>query len=203
MQLRNCNILKMQKVKFLNNLKIKTMKKIILIFAVVALSFNSYAQSSIFDKFEDMDGVSSVIVNQEAFKMLARFKGGGDEGQEYLEMVQNLNSFKVFTTDNLEIASEMTAVMDKYLKSSKLTELMRVKDEDTNVKIFVRAGKDDDHVSELLMFVNGVGKYMKDSDSPIKAETVILSLTGDIDLNKISKLTESHIPDSGKHLKIN
>jgi len=203
MQLRNCSILKMQKVKFLNNLKIKTMKKIILIFAVVALSFNSYAQSSIFDKFEDMDGVSSVIVNQEAFKMLARFKGGGDEGQEYLEMVQNLNSFKVFTTDNLEIASEMTAVMDKYLKSSKLTELMRVKDEDTNVKIFVRAGKDDDHVSELLMFVNGVGKYMKDSDSPIKAETVILSLTGDIDLNKISKLTESHIPDSGKHLKIN
>ncbi len=203
MQLRNCSILKMQKVKFLNNLKIKTMKKIILIIAVVALSFNSYAQSSIFDKFEDMDGVSSVIVNQEAFKMLARFKGGGDEGQEYLEMVQNLNSFKVFTTDNLEIASEMTAVMDKYLKSSKLTELMRVKDEDTNVKIFVRAGKDDDHVSELLMFVNGVGKYMKDSDSPIKAETVILSLTGDIDLNKISKLTESHIPDSGKHLKIN
>lgn len=203
MQLRNCNILKMQKVKFLNNLKIKTMKKIILIIAVVAFSFNSNAQSSIFDKFEDMDGVSSVIVNQEAFKMLARFKGGGDEGQEYLEMVKNLNSFKVFTTDDLQIASEMTAVMDKYLKSSKLTELMRVKDEDTNVKIFVRAGKDEDHVSELLMFVNGVGKYMKDSDSPIKAETVILSLTGDIDLNKISKLTESHIPNSGAHLKTN
>lgn len=203
MQLHNCNILKMQKVKFLNNLKIKTMKKIILIIAVVALSFTSNAQSSIFDKFEDMDGVSSVIVNQEAFKMLARFKGGGEEGQEYLEMVKNLNSFKVFTTDNLDIASEMTSVMDKYLKSSKLTELMRVKDEDTNVKIFVRAGKDEDHVSELLMFVNGVGKYMKDSDSPIKAETVILSLTGDIDLNKISKLTESHIPNSGKHLKTN
>ena len=116
MQLRNCNILKMQKVKFLNNLKIKTMKKIILIIAVVALSFNSYAQSSIFDKFEDMDGVSSVIVNQEAFKMLARFKGGGDEGQEYLEMVKNLNSFKVFTTDKMEIASQMSSVMDKYLK---------------------------------------------------------------------------------------
>lgn len=179
------------------------MKKIILIVAVVALSFNSYAQSSIFDKFEDMDGVSSVIVNQEAFKMLARFKGGGDEGQEYLEMVQNLNSFKVFTTESLEIASQMTSVMDKYLKSSKLTELMRVKDEETNVKIYVRQGKDDDHVSELLMFVNGVGKYMKNSDSPINAETVILSLTGEIDLNKISKLTESHIPNSGKHLKTN
>lgn len=173
------------------------MKKIILSIAVILMSFSTYAQNSIFDKFEDMDGVSSVIVSKEAFKMLAKFKGGGEEGQEYLEMVQGLNSFKVFTTDKPAIAAQMTNVMKKYLSSSKLTELMRVKDEDTNVKIYVRQGKDEDHVSELLMFVNGVGKYTKDSGSPIEAESVILSLTGDIDLNKISKLTESHIPKSG------
>ena len=177
------------------------MKKIILSIAIVMLTFTSYAQTSMFDKFEEMDGVSSVIVNKEAFKMLAKFKGGGAEGQEYLEMVQNLNTFKVFTTENSQIAAQMTAVMNKYLSSAKLTELMRVKDEDSNVKIYVRQGKDEDHVSELLMFVNGVGKYTKDSGSPIEAETVILSLTGDIDLNKISKLTETHIPNSGKQLK--
>lgn len=177
------------------------MKKIILTIAVVLISFANYAQSSIFDKFEDMDGVSSVIVNKEAFKMLAKFKGGGEEGQEYMDMVQNLNTFKVFTTEKPEISAQMTTVMKQYLTSAKLTELMRVKDEGTNVKIYIKQGKDADHVSELLMFVNGVGKYMKDSDSPIKAETVILSLTGDIDLNKISKLTETHIPNSGKQLK--
>lgn len=177
------------------------MKKIILAIVVVLLSISTYAQNSIFDKFEDMDGVTSVIVNKEAFKMLAKFKGGGEEGQEYLEMVQNLNSFKVFTTENPEIAAQMTEVMKKYLNTSKLTELMRVKDDDTNVKIYIRQGKDEDHVSELLMFVNGVGKYTKDSGSPIEAETVMLSLTGDIDLNKISKLTETHIPNSEKHLK--
>jgi len=191
----------MQKTNFINNLKIKTMKKIILTIAVVLISFANYAQSSIFDKFEDMDGVSSVIVNKEAFKMLAKFKGGGEEGQEYMDMVQNLNTFKVFTTEKPEISAQMTTVMKQYLTNAKLTELMRVKDEGTNVKIYIKQGKDADHVSELLMFVNGVGKYMKDSDSPIKAETVILSLTGDIDLNKISKLTETHIPNSGKQLK--
>ena len=201
--MRNCNISKMQKTKFLNNLKSKTMKKIILTIAVVLISFANYAQSSIFDKFEDMDGVSSVIVNKEAFKMLAKFQGGGAEGQEYIDMVQNLNTFKVFTTEKPEISAQMTTVMKQYLTSAKLTEMMRVKDEGTNVKIYIRQGKDADHVSELLMFVNGVGKYMKDADSPIKAETVILSLTGDIDLNKISKLTETHIPNSGKQLKTN
>lgn len=179
------------------------MKKIILSIAVVLMSMTTYAQSSIFDKFEDMDDVSSVIVSKEAFKMLAKFKGGGEEGQEYLEMVQNLESFKVFSTEKPEVAAQMATVIKKYLSSAKLTELMRVKDEDTNVRIYIRQGKDEDHVSELLMFVNGVGKYMKDSGAPIEAESVILTLTGDIDLNKISKLTESHIPDSGKHLKGN
>ena len=42
---------------------------------------------------------------------------------------------------------------------------------------------------------------MANSDSPVKAESVILSLTGDIDLNKISKLTETHIPNSGLNKK--
>ena len=177
------------------------MKKIIVVIALVFVSIGTYAQSSIFDKFEEMDDVTSVIVNKEAFKMLAKFKGGGEEGQEYLEMVQNLSSFKVFTTENLTVAKEMANVINKYLGSAKLTELMRVKDEDTNVKIYVRQGKDENHVSELLMYVSGVGKYMKDSDSPVKAESVILSLTGDIDLNKISELTETHIPNSGKILK--
>ncbi|WP_111707789.1 DUF4252 domain-containing protein [Lutibacter citreus] len=179
------------------------MKKLIIILVLAILPLTNYAQSSLLDKFEDMDDVTSVIVNKEAFRMLAKFKGGGEEGQEYLEMVQNLNSFRVFTTENIGIAKQMNDVVSKYLKSSKLIELMRVKDEDSNVKIYVRKGKDEDHVSELLMFVSGVGKYIKNTDSPVKAESVILSLTGEIDLNKISELTDSHIPNSGKQLRKN
>ena len=177
------------------------MKKIVVLIAVTLMAFGTYAQSSIFDKFEEMDEVSSVIVNKEAFRMLAKFKGGGEEGQEYFDMVKGLSSFRVFTTENPTIAQDMNAIVSKYLKSANLIELMRVKDEGSNVKIYVRQGKDEDHVSELLMFVSGVGKYTNNSDSPIKAESVILSLTGDIDLNKISELTESHVPGSSKHLK--
>jgi hypothetical protein len=68
---------------------------------------------------------------------------------------------------------------------------MRVKDKDANVKFYIRQGKDSDHVSELLMFVTGI----KDSGANVsvngrKFETVLLSLTGDIDLNKIGSLTK-------------
>ena len=136
----------------------------------------------------------------DAFKLLAKFKAGGEEGEEYFDMVKGLTSFKVFTTESPSIATEMDGVISKYLKSTKLTELMRVKDKETNVKIYIKQGKDEDHVSELLMFVNGVGKYTAEAKSPMKAESVIIALTGDIDLNKISKLTDAHISGSGEHL---
>lgn len=166
------------------------MKKIILLIAIILLPLTNYAQNSIFDKFEDMDDVTTVVVTQEAFKMLAKFKSGGEEGAEYFDMVKGLTSFRVFTTENPEIATQMGAVVTKYLKSEKLVELMRVKDKDAKVKIYIRNGKDDDHVSELLMFVS-------DLQNKANQEAVILSLTGNIDLNKISKLTEAHIPNSG------
>lgn len=161
---------------------------------MVAAPFFAIAQSSLFDKFEDMNDVSSVIVNKEAFKMLSKFKGSGPEVKEYMDLVQNIESFRVFTTENSAIASQMSVTIDSYLKSSKLTELMRIKDKDANVKIYIRQGKDENHVNELLMFVN-------DMKNKTNQQAVILSLTGSIDLNKISTLVEPHIPNSGKHLK--
>ncbi|MBL4940020.1 MAG: DUF4252 domain-containing protein [Lutibacter sp.] len=172
------------------------MKKIILLIAITILPFTIYAQTSMFDKFEEMDDVTTIVVTKEAFKLLAQFKSGGEEGAEYFDMVKGLNSFRVFTTESVDISNQMNAVVSKYLKSAKLVELMRVKDKDTKVKIYIRQGKDESHVSELLMYVSGIGKY----ENEFKAESVILSLTGDIDLKKISKLTEAHIPNSGKHL---
>lgn len=83
----------------------------------------------------------------------------------------------------------MKSTVDKYLKSSAMEELMRVKDKDANVKFYIRQGKDADHVKELLMFVDGINGTAK-MPGDRKVETVLLSLTGDIDLNKISTLTK-------------
>jgi len=169
------------------------MKKIIFIIALAILPFTNYAQISIFDKFEAMDDVTSVIVNKEAFKMMSKFKNNSPESKAYGEMVQSLESFKFFTTESTLIANQMEELVSKYLKTSKLVEFMRVKDKDANVKIYIRPGKDDSHVSELLMFVN-------DMSNKANKQAVLLSLTGEIDLNKVSEITEPYIPSS-KHLK--
>lgn len=183
------------------------MKNLILIVTVMLTSIITTAQS-VFDKFEDQDDVTSVVVNQKMFKMLATMGVDIDdpEMQGYVNMAENITSFKVFTTGDAKISADMNATVENYLKNSKMEELMRVKDGDQTVNFYVREGKDENHVKELLMFVNGIKEMTKDQDITINGkkreiETVLLTLTGDIDLRQISKLTNQMNMPGGEQLK--
>ncbi len=172
------------------------MKNSIVIVLLTLMPLIGFSQS-IFDKYEDLDEVSAVVINKSMFNLLAKMEVDMDdpEAQEYMNMAKKLNGLKVFVTEDTKVSSDMKATVAKYLKSEKLEELMRVKDKNTNVKFYIRNGKDEDHVSELLMFVTGV-KNIDVELNGRKLETVLLSLTGDIDLNKIGALTKKmNLPD--------
>ncbi|WP_318344337.1 DUF4252 domain-containing protein [Flagellimonas baculiformis] len=164
------------------------MKKYILIAVVAMLPLAGFSQS-LFDKFEDMDEVTSVVVNKSMFNLLAKIDVEVDdpEARDFMDIASSLKSLKVFTTDNKSIGADMKSAVNSYLGSSKMEELMRVKDKDANVKFYIKQGRDEDHVSELLMFITGMKDVKADGRN---FETVILSLTGDIDLNKINSLTK-------------
>jgi len=164
------------------------MKKHILILLMTVLPLTGFSQS-LFDKFEDMDDVTSVVVNKSMFNLLAKIDVEVDdpEARDFMDIASSLKSLKVFTTDNKNIGADMKSAVNSYLGSAKMEELMRVKDKDANVKFYIKQGRDDDHVSELLMFITGINNVEADGR---KFETVILSLTGDIDLNKINSLTK-------------
>jgi len=177
------------------------MKKIILIIAIAIIPFLGNAQTSVFDKFDGNDDVTTIAVSKKAFQLMAKFGGGSEEAKEYASMIENLDGLKVFTTESKSIAADMQNTVKSYLKSSNLEELFRVDDKEANVRIYVKEGRNDDHVKELLMFVNGIGKHTQGNGEGRKAEAVILSLTGDIDLNKIAELTEKFNIHGAEHLK--
>ena len=164
--------------------------RIILVAVLVMSAWVANAQSQ-FDKFEDIEGVTSVIVTQKAFSLMSKI--GSESDDEYLNMIKNIESLRVFATESLEVAIQMEAAVKSYLKSANLEELMRVKDGDSNVIIYVKEGKSEDFVKELFMFV-------KDSDKTSK-ESVIISLTGEIDLNQVAKLTQKMDLPGGEHLE--
>ncbi|WP_412985848.1 DUF4252 domain-containing protein [Pontimicrobium sp. IMCC45349] len=183
------------------------MKKLVLIIAIVVAPIMSFGQS-LFDKYEDLEVVTSVVVNQKMFSMLAQIDVETDdpEADQFINMVKSLKSLKVLTTGDAKVAGEMKADVAKYLRNSSLEELMRIKDGDQTVKFYVKEGKDENHVKELLMFVTGLKEVTKNEDIVINGkkreiETVLLSLTGDIDLRQVSKLTSQMNVPGGKHLE--
>ncbi|TDQ25477.1 DUF4252 domain-containing protein [Tenacibaculum caenipelagi] len=169
------------------------MKKLIVLFAFIFASNLSFGQS-IFDKLEDLDEVSSVVVNKDAFEILSKFKveSEDNEAMEVFKMIQDLKELKVFSTENAAVAAQMEGMVKSAVSKSNLIELMRVKDKDSRVKIYIKSTKNKDFVSEVLMFV-------KDKDSKNGTpESVIVSLTGNIDINKMSKLAETFSKDGKK-----
>ncbi len=165
------------------------MKKITLVLAITLLPLMGFSQS-MFDKYEDMDNVGTVVINKGMIDLAGKIGALSDdpEAREFMEAAEGINGIKVFITEDKGISSEMGSTVKKYLKSSSLEELMRVKDKDVNVKFYIKNGKKKDHVSELLMFVSGM-KNMDVDMNGRKFETVLVSMTGDIDLNKIGSIT--------------
>lgn len=164
------------------------MKKLILIAVVALMPTLFYAQTA-FDKFDGQDDVTAVVVNKKMFKMMGEVKN--KESQQYLNLIKKLDNLKVFTTQSTRVTSEMKATSDKYIKSAGLEELMRVTEKGQNIKILVKSGATETHVKELLMFIEGSGKN----------ETVLMSLTGDFDLNDISLLTDKMNLPGGDDLR--
>ena len=194
-------------MKTLINNKSKTMKKnvILVLMALLMMPLTSMAQD-IFAKYADNPEVTYISIKPKMFQMLAKMDIDTDdpEAQEYIKMVNSITSFKVITTGSKSISSDVTSWVSK--RKGSLEELMVVKDDGVNMTFYVKEGRDADHVSEFLMFVDGLGAIMKDANIEMNGkkrefETVVVSLTGDINLNQISKLTQKMNIQGGEHLE--
>lgn len=168
------------------------MKKFVITFVVVLVSNAFFAQGA-FDKFDGQDEVTSIIVNKKMFDMMSKVKmdASDKEAQQYLALIKKLDNLKVFTTKSTRVENEMKVVTDKYIKTAGLEELMRINENGRNIKILVKSGSKDTQIRELLMFIEGA----KNDDS------VLMSLTGDFDLNEISVLTDKMRIPGGDDLK--
>jgi hypothetical protein len=174
------------------------MKKIVVIAVALLLSYTLKAQVSLFDKYEDNDEVTSVIINKKAFSMLHKAAPDSQEGADFKRVVDGFNNMRIFTSEEPKMAAELRGTFDKYLKGSNLVELMRVNDKDAHVNIYVKEGKSDDYVTEFAMLVDemNVGEI-----NNREAELVIILITGNINLKDIAKITEDMNIPGNEHVK--
>ena len=74
------------------------MKKITLLFVIISFPLAVCAQGN-FDSFENEKDVTSVVVTKNMFKLLSKMDldSQDPEVKDYLEMVDNLETIKIFT----------------------------------------------------------------------------------------------------------
>lgn len=168
------------------------MKKL-LITVVLALMPSLFFAQSAFDKYDGLNEVTAVIVNKKMFELMGSVKSKDKDSQQYMDLIKKLDNLKVFVTSSTKITLDMKSTSAKYLKTASLEELMRVNDKGKNIRIYVKSGSTSSKVKELLMFIEGGAN--KDD------KTVLMSLTGNFDLNDLSVLTDNMNLPGGDALK--
>lgn len=166
------------------------MRKLVLSLVLV-LSVNTFFAQSVFDKFEDQEGITAIVVNKKMFSLLSKMEVKDKETQQYVNLIKKLENMRVFATQSDKKSDEMKSVYDRYIKSSSLEELMKINEKGKSVKIYVRSGSSDSQIKEMIMFVEGTGNE----------ESVLMSLVGDFDLNELSVLTDKMNLPGGDTLK--
>jgi len=170
------------------------MKKIICSIVAAFMATVAVAQSP-FDSFEDVKGVTSIVMNQKMFKLLSKvdLNSSDVEMQSYINLVNNLNNLKMYSSSDTQIMGKMKNTMNSYISSNSLQELMRAKDDGKNAKFYYQEGSSEDYVKEFVMFLEG--------DLEGEQRTVFFQVTGNIDLKQISKLAQDLNFKGSKSLK--
>ncbi len=157
------------------------MKKILIIAAFVLASGLSYAQN--FDKLSNLKNTSETVITDEMFKLIANIDmdTNDPEFNELKNTIDNLKEIRIYTTENPESASSLNAFAASYIKNNNLVKLIHVKEDGEMFSFHMKKGSDDKKVSNLVMVMN---------DSNGDSDTVFLIISGDINLDQVSKLTK-------------
>lgn len=157
------------------------MKKFIITLVLAAMPFVTFAQSAAFNKFEDVDGIESITINKEMFKMFSSIETSavGEKAESYLDIAEGIDYLKVFTTSQKKHKKDMKATVADYLKTNPLEELLSITDKDSKIKIYVKQGAEATIIKEGLVFIENDKR---------KEDAVLISFTGNINLNDIKGL---------------
>jgi len=171
------------------------MKKLILTIAaivLVSLPFKTFAQSptdNLFEKYGAKDGFTTVHVTKELFSLFAEVAQNSEDpdAKELQDVVNGLDYIRVLMYDikdnNDEGVKSDPAVLKEFkeqlndIQLKNFTELMTVKENNETVKFMIR--KEGKNIKELLLLINQ------------KDEAGFISITGNINLKSIAKLSKS------------
>jgi len=159
------------------------MKHIIFFSLIFFAVFETY-----FERYMENEDFTAVYVSAKMFSLVSKvdIDLNDPEAEIFLEMAEDLKGIRVLTNKT----NPMTYYKDaaKSINTTSYEILMTVRDQQQNVKIWIKDDAEGD-IGELLLLVG----------SP--EEFVLVSIFGKIDLEKISQLAKQLNIDGVEHLE--
>ncbi|MDV6168023.1 DUF4252 domain-containing protein [Flavobacterium sp. DG1-102-2] len=159
------------------------MKKFITTVVLAALPFIGFAQTNAFSKFEDVDGIESISINKEMFKMFSSLEDSAkdEKTKSYLDLAGDVESVKVYTTLEKKYKKQLKDAAADYLKVNPLQELVSITDKGSKIKVYVKQGSEESIIKEGLIFIDNDDK---------KEAAVLVSFTGNINLKDLQDIKD-------------
>jgi len=112
-----------------------------------------FAQNKLFAKYADMDNVTSVYISKAMFQMMPVIN---NVGVDLMNLKGKIESLQLVSSDNKDRKAQMKKDFSQ-LVTSQFQELMRVKDDKSNVRFY--SNMQGDQIKELLMLAEDDDSY--------------------------------------------
>jgi len=169
------------------------MKTLVVGFLMTIFATATFAQgdaiTKFFAKYQDDETFSQVTISSKMFSLLTDMQVDKPEDQEIINAISKLKGLRILGKDHARDGRTLYKEALALLPSKDYEELMSVRDEDKDMKFFIRGGASPSKISELVMVMGGNDDFM------------VMSLFGDIDLKQIGKIGSKMDIDGLDHLK--
>ncbi|MBR2457684.1 MAG: DUF4252 domain-containing protein [Bacteroidaceae bacterium] len=150
------------------------MKRFYIISLLLALStLFCQAQQSYFDKYADMDGVSSVYISKSMLKMFPNMSGKIN-GVNVGNLAGRLECIQILSSDSTEIIKQLRKETKDVNTKSGYEELMRIRDDGERVNIYFKEKKN--KKNEFVLIADESDEY------------TIISIVGELTLQEMQEM---------------
>ena len=157
------------------------MKRIYILTLLLALStLFCRAQQSFFDKYAEMDGVSSVYITKSMLNMFPNMSGKIN-GVNVGNIASRLDNIQILSSDEAPIIEQLRKETKDINIKNGYEELMRVREDGEKTTIYFKERK------------KGSSEFILITDE--KDEFTIISIIGDLTLKEIQEITSKTVED--------
>ena len=155
--------------------------------AAIASQAQNDAITRFFEKYVNDEKFTVVYISPKMFQMASKIEADDPDWNKVREVVKDLGGLRVLVGDSIGNGIALYKEALGKVPTNEYSELLTVRDKEENVRIWT---KDSGNIiSELLLLVGSPDEF------------VLLSITGNIDLDKIARLAKTMDVDGIEHLE--